>query len=186
MPPKQQLKSAGAQTEIMQCEECEFPADCIIELVDHMHEFHPLENKRPDIECNYCGLAFQTKSSLMIHRKEGHTEKVSSCVNFKEGKCDYGELCWFSHDQNAETQLNEYACNLCEKKFKIKSKVMKHRKECHENRVPICRNGNNCQYGSDRCWFNHHEKEEHYDENNDAIENSEVIEKLFNMMEKLT
>ena len=36
-------KSVTVQTKIMRCEDCEFQADCLIDLVDHMHEFHAVE-----------------------------------------------------------------------------------------------------------------------------------------------
>ena len=34
--------STGAQTEIIRCEECEFPVETMNDLVYHMFEFHPL------------------------------------------------------------------------------------------------------------------------------------------------
>ena len=37
-------KSAEVQTEIIRCEECEFPAEDVQDFVDHMHEFHPLNS----------------------------------------------------------------------------------------------------------------------------------------------
>ena len=46
--------SISVQTEIIRCEECEFPAESINDLVYHMYEFHPLEVNENTIECNYC------------------------------------------------------------------------------------------------------------------------------------
>ena len=46
-------------------DECEFPAECMNDLVEHMHEFHPLENQQLGFECKYCGENFQTKGILM-------------------------------------------------------------------------------------------------------------------------
>ena len=34
---KKSVRDAGVQTEIMRCEDCEFPADSVIDLVDHLH-----------------------------------------------------------------------------------------------------------------------------------------------------
>ena len=47
-------KTTGAQTEIKRCEECEFPAESMNDLVYHMHEFHPLEEREPKFKCKYC------------------------------------------------------------------------------------------------------------------------------------
>ena len=56
--------SATVQTEIIRCEECEFTADDINDLVYHMYEFHPLEEKiNNDIECNHCNQTFKHKVS---------------------------------------------------------------------------------------------------------------------------
>jgi hypothetical protein len=46
-------KSVTVQAEIISCEECEFPADCVTDLVDHLHEFHPLPYYEVGIECHY-------------------------------------------------------------------------------------------------------------------------------------
>ena len=35
---KDQMKSASTQTEIMRCQESEFPAECVTNLVDNMRE----------------------------------------------------------------------------------------------------------------------------------------------------
>ena len=38
---KVEKKSVVVQTEIIRCEECEFPAEDVHDLVNHMHEIHP-------------------------------------------------------------------------------------------------------------------------------------------------
>ena len=38
------LMNISVQTEIIRCEECEFPAEDMHDLVNHMHGAHPLEN----------------------------------------------------------------------------------------------------------------------------------------------
>ena len=49
---KAEQKSVTVQTEVIRCEECEFPAEDIDELVDHMYGAHPLESNN-EIECYY-------------------------------------------------------------------------------------------------------------------------------------
>ena len=57
--------SDPVKTEIIRCDECEYPAECIVDLVEHMHEFHPLGNSQPGIDCHYCGENFPIKKDLM-------------------------------------------------------------------------------------------------------------------------
>ena len=74
--------------------------------------------------------SFDTKDSVMKHRKLSHIEKVKQCLFYSEGKCDYGEqLCWFkpgkSSDKQETTKLN---CTICNTDFKLRSDFMNHRK----------------------------------------------------------
>ena len=65
-------KSITVQTEIIRCEECEFPADDIHDLVYHMYESHPLETQDNSIACNFCSDKFKSKAELMMHKKRDH------------------------------------------------------------------------------------------------------------------
>ena len=186
---KVEKTSVTVQTELIRCDECEFPAECMVDLVDHMHEFHPLGGYEPGIVCNHCGENLESKNSLMNHRKKFHSEMISPCINFSEGKCNYGELCWFSHDASKRIILPEFTCNLCDKKFKIKSQFMKHRKEENFKSVQNCRDdkSGNCQHGPYSCWFIHDGISENKNmAKENVIENSEIIKKLFEMMEVFT
>ena len=55
--------SVTVQTEIIRCEECEFPAEDMNDLVYHMYEFHPLEDNKCIFECNYCSDSLKIKES---------------------------------------------------------------------------------------------------------------------------
>ena len=72
---KELLQNAvGVQTDsikIMFCKECEYPADNIFDLGEHMFEFHTerYENK---MDCHYCDDSFNSKDRLMKHQKEMH------------------------------------------------------------------------------------------------------------------
>ena len=190
---KVEQKAIGVQTEdpdIMRCNECEYPAEDIIDLGEHMYEFHT-ENPFYNISCYYCGDDFKAKNDLMKHRKIDHEEKVNLCNLFLEGICVFGEECWHSHKNETSKSLPEYWCRICAKVFKVRFDFMKHRKEKHIEMIPICRDADNgtCQFGKENCWFNHNDietsKENENFENTHKI-NQEVIDKIFDMMEKCT
>ena len=82
---KVEQKSVTVRTEIIRCEECEFPAEDVHELVYHMFEFHPLQGNEKGMECHYCSEEFKSKNELMFHRKLNHIEKVQICFNFNDG-----------------------------------------------------------------------------------------------------
>ena len=193
---KVEQKSVTVQTEIIRCEECEFPAEDVNDLVYHMYEFHPLQVNEEGMECHYCSNKFESKSELMIHRKLLHIEKVQFCVNFNDGKCTFGDTCWFSHDTSSKRSCQEFKCNICEKEFKIKSVYMNHRKAKHSESIPICKHEitGSCRYGSQNCWFNHNKIQidenesmnENTNENENNSQNNEIMQKLIEMVEKYT
>ena len=163
---------------LMLCCECEYPAEDIFDLGEHMYEAHS-QNEEDEITCELCGDSFSTegslkdhelkmhkkewpcnfcpesfewKSNLMIHKKENHEEKVSSCWNHTLGTCQFGEKnCWFKHTLGGQTP--EVKCKICDKKFLILSEYQRHKKLNHPSTVPQCRN-TDCKYG-DNCWFLH-------------------------------
>ena len=163
---------------LMLCCECEYPAEDIFDLGEHMYEAHS-QNEEDEITCEFCGGSFSTedslkdhelkmhkkewscnfcpesfewKSNLMMHKKENHEEKVSSCWNHTLGTCQFGEKnCWFKH--TLEAQIPEVKCKICDKKFLILSEYQRHRKLNHPSTVQQCRN-KECKY-EDNCWFLH-------------------------------
>ena len=60
---------------ILFCHECEFPADDLYDLGQHMYEDHMDDNEKK-VDCHYCDETFTYKDSAMKHRKETHKEKV--------------------------------------------------------------------------------------------------------------
>ena len=90
--------------EIMFCNVCEYPAEDLYNLGEHMFEFHA-EKSEKKLDCHYCDDSFDTKNLLMKHRKASHLEKVKPCIFFSEGMCTYGELCWFNHDTRTKVVL---------------------------------------------------------------------------------
>ena len=167
-PKTVEKDTKGVQTEaqeIMRCNECEYPAEDIYDLGEHMYEVHVLDSYDGSITCYYCGENFATKQKLMMHRKEAHIEKVKPCRFFSNGKCDIGdEKCWFAHDISQSKQeqvVAEFECNICGEHFKTRFDFMLHRKKLHTQMVPLCKNANSetCHFGAGKCWFIHSEIE---------------------------
>ena len=161
-----------------------------------MHEFHPLESEI-DIKCHYCGENFETKGDFMTHRKDAHIEKVNLCRFFAEGKCDFGDGCWYNHSKTgSDYNKIQYEYRVCDKIFVNRHEFMHHRKKEHAQILAFCKNDlkGTCHFGVNNCWFNHNENENgnknengnRNRENNSNDMNPEVIGKLFEMMEKFT
>ena len=56
------------------------------------------KNSRDAVNCYNCSKTFDTKGSMMKHRKTDHKTDVRVCNQFMEGKCRFKEeACWFSH-----------------------------------------------------------------------------------------
>ena len=138
------------------------------------------------VSCSLCDDKFKTRRSLMVHKKREHTEKVAICWNFSTGNCEFGdENCWFLHTGRSEYK---FECTSCDKKFANKDKFLHHRKNQHKESVQNCRNmvSDTCKYGNEKCWFNHGDSIDTTEDENNKKVNEEVIEKIFQMMEKFT
>ena len=176
--------------DLMFCSECEYPAETIFELGEHMFEFHS-EDYVKQIACYYCDETFETKDGVMKHRKRSHLEKVKTCIFYSQGKCDHGDECWFIHEtKSRDNQSEETAklnCRLCDKTFIIRSDFMNHKKHEHAEQTQPCRNDMNgtCPYAPYSCWFKHAETDTENSDPGQNIRNDNITEKLFNMMEKI-
>ena len=73
----------SAQTDDIdeQCNECEYPANDIWELGEHIYEFHTIKTFGKFV-CHFCDERFGGKGDLMLHRKKEHITKVSICRDF--------------------------------------------------------------------------------------------------------
>ena len=74
--------------------------------------------------------------------------------------------------------MPEFKCSICSEILENGNDLMKHKKEKHINKVPYCRQINNCKFGPG-CWYRH----DNENMNNDPASNSELLKKLINMME---
>ena len=190
---KKASNAVGVQTEDTErlwCIECEYPAEDLYDLGEHMYEVHAEDNSEYTESCHYCGNCFKTRGDLMTHNKKTHSEKIQLCRNNLEGKCDFVESdCWFSHDVKAQKSSQLYTCNICKKTFKLRSDSMYHRKQEHKEIVPQCKNKESCKFDNAKCWYLHNEQNEKNVENHVEQEydnNQLLLEKIFDMVEKMT
>ena len=128
---------------------------------------------------------------MIVQKKLNHFEQVQVCIGFIDKECTFGDDCWFRHASSPIKTWQEYKCNSCGEKFKLKSAMMKHRKTNHIDSVQICKNDKTCQYRSQSCWFKHtyniNGNMERISKSGNDIEHienkSEVIQKLVEMVE---
>ena len=102
-------------------------------------------------------------------------------------------MCWYKHDQTVNEggiDTAKIKCNKCDTEFENKPEFMRHKKQEHRQSVPACVNETHgtCVFGEEKCWFRHNNKDENNQTyNKDKVnENKEVMERIFNMMEKMT
>ena len=148
--------------------------------------------KKFKFTCKFCEENFELKSEVMKHSKREHSKSVSICWNFLAGCCEYEDsFCWFVHEKTLVNMMcTLLTCNICDLTFKSRQEYLKHRKLFHVEIVPECKKkmDGTCQYGDAKCWFKHSIKEYNTKEQNGGknIENNEVVEKLFDIVEKVT
>ena len=194
---------------LMLCCECEYPAEDIFDLGEHMFEAHSnseqdeitckicdesfseresleeheLHKHGAKLSCNFCSKTFEQKNDLMMHKKEKHEEKVSACWKDTLGTCDFGDKnCWFIH--NSKNLKSQFKCKVCDETFLIKSEYQQHMKIKHTSTVQLCRNmrtNEQCNYG-DNCWFLH--QQANFENNFETKD--DVIQKIFEEMKKMT
>ena len=177
------------------CKECKYKAEDIYDYDGHVwseictdptvQKAHVDDNS---LSCEFCDDKFARLRELMQHKKKQHAENVNLCWNYAGGKCEFGDTkCWFSHVNKSESI---FECTSCDKTFPVKAKLLHHRKNTHLDSVQNCSNmiSGFCKYGSENCWFKHGDfaNNDKNDNNEKLNENEEVIEKIFQMMEKFT
>ena len=187
------------------CKECHYQAEDMYDYDGHVWSeictdptVQTLNEKDKNLSCEVCEEKFNKLKELMRHKKAQHGEKVQLCWNNASGTCDFGDKeCWFVHGEKNPTI---FKCSSCDKTFAARANLLHHRKQHHVELVQSCRQYRlgTCKYASDKCWFRHsdttesitNKNEENVNEGEKSEQiikyNQEVIEKLFNMMEKMT
>ena len=130
---------------------------------------------REVIKCRNCDEQFSEKWNLMNHRKLKHPETVANCRKKQDGNCPFSdEKCWWNHQERQTLNTEQVECYICNKIFKDKPSMMRHRKSEHSSIIRKCTNflKNNCQFQSSSCWYLHEENEMEVDDNEE--ENSTI------------
>ena len=137
------------------------------------------------MKCKFCDECYQKKTELMRHNKQMHMETVSPCWNYSLGTCEFGDqACWFRHSEPVTS--SNMRCKICDKSFSNKPEYHIHRKQHHTALVTPCYKAQieNCKYGDELCWFSHNENNQ--SDNVEATVKNEVIQRIFEIMEKMT
>ena len=85
-----------------------------------------------NVSCHLCGKAFDSKRTLMSHRKVDHINIIKKCRYFLRGMCDFkDDECWFRHVETSK-QISggaPFKCSFCEKTFDTNTYLIVHRKK---------------------------------------------------------
>ena len=104
---------------------------------------------------------------MMVHRKSEHPNRVRTCRNFEENKCQFSDIkCWWNHKLNNNAS-EEVKCFICEEKF-VNKRMMSHRKKKHIEIVRQCVQfeQNNCRFQAEFCWFKHENSKQIQEQSN--------------------
>ena len=134
------IVNAGCQTldsDLLLCEECEYPAETLYELGEHVGESH----SGLRIPCNFCPDIYTSKEELEDHVTEVHN-------HFED------------EHLNKHQDIRIFKCRFGEKKFQSKSDLMKHNKSSHIENLSACWNfkTGTCYFDNNDCWFSHEQK----------------------------
>jgi hypothetical protein len=185
------------------CMECSFQGYSEKELNKHRSIAHlkvNREKRTPDnnLPCHSCGIACNSKWSLMNHRRDNHTDILKMCSHYLKGTCVYeNDVCWYRHGANKKDAI-EFKCSFCEHIFKRKHELMMHRKDMHtESNMFKCRAFQKglCRNKENECWYNHDEKSVNDTEKDvqtpvfqkaqDNPHPPDMMERMMSIMEKL-
>ena len=91
---------------------------------------------------------------------------------------------YISHEETTNEKFN---CKSCDLTFECRTEYLKHRKQGHIENIPKCKNitKGECVYGDDNCWFNH-QGNRNESEIIEKIKDREILQKLLDMVEKIT
>ena len=159
------------------CTKCDFQtesSDSLKKHLDQVHERETTDNKEQNIpitviRCLKCD--FQNKSNDLMkkHMELVHEEK-SKDSEFNCTGCDYQgteerqlqKHIYLKHTLEGRLQENKFVCNNCGDKFPGKMNLLSHRKSRHGETVAVCRKylEGRCHFSSEKCWWNHKDKDQ--------------------------
>ena len=146
------------------CNECDHQNTSEILLNKHIQLKHSSDLREcKGLGSQKCGENFNSYNDLMDHRRDQHNSGNKICRYFRDGTCYFLNeekgKCWYLHRHDkisSNENYNEFECESCNQIFKTKSEVMSHRKDKHEEEVPLCndyKQGKVCSRR--RYWFSH-------------------------------
>ena len=112
--PKSETSKAqtGTQTEdddILFCQECEYPADDLFTLGEHVGEFHS-ENLVLDKVCSICDDRFSSEEFLTEHKTKNHRGESARQK--------------YSNEENSDRKEHKFTYKFCEQHFEGKGKIL--------------------------------------------------------------
>ena len=117
------------------------------------------ENQQDRIRCNKCEITFASKKKAKKHNLETHPQQIKckNCDKVFKKNCEL-EL----HVRSQHERVNEFKCDVCDKCFVLKWRLLKHqhnhlehgRKKCH-----YFNNGKICPFDDIGCMFAHEQSE---------------------------
>ena len=115
----------GKQVEVeYNCDECFYQGTTSGELLKHIEIKHkspkvPVHNLEGSVKCRNCGEIFESKSSLMVHRKIKHSSTVAYCRNYANKTCSYSsKMCWWNHTEINDNGEEKVKCFICLRTFR--------------------------------------------------------------------
>ena len=131
---KPQLEEHLNTNHKQKCTVCRDVFDCRDFLITHLQAAHNIDIEK-DWSCESCHEVFNGQEALRNHNCQEQfqvTRQKKECWNFKQGRCNYGDRCWFSHTK--------------------RSNVRSHQQEQHRGEYKeLCRRGRGCGYMANGC-----------------------------------
>ena len=130
------------------CEDCFFQGEARIDLRRHIKNTHHTPSDYVEM-CYKCGKDFTSYYLLMNHRNIEHpTNRI--CRYYLKQECLWGDdECWWRHKSKPEIEENagqDYDCNKCDYKTKLKNELSEHEKQVHEGEKAVCYVCHKCDY----------------------------------------
>ena len=168
---KQTKKSLGQEILILkeQVKKIEPLEQRVFELLELVKNLKTKENKsegssakeiqQETTNCNKCGKAFATKKKFKKHMQEMHPSKIECkiCDKVFTKNCDL-EV----HIRNEHQTLNDFMCDMCDKRFVLKWRFLKHQEIHKDQNRRKCHYFNNdkyCPFEEIGCMFAHEASE---------------------------
>ena len=171
----------------LKCNICQIKVSSLGDLRNHTLKDHDTHNS---FRCQICGETFETKGTLMEHRKKEHRKTVAYCQNNLKGNCLFSDSkCWWIHDDQVDTDKKEdaFKCFICDESFRQKGLMMIHKKSKHIESTRYCNLylDEKCRFKDETCWYKHEDKPKNVSEEkvvNVATENT-VFQKVLEDLE---